>query len=427
VSEPALSIDEQRLATRLGELGNIGRDEEGRLFRPVYSPQWAEARDLIQRWMDSAGLSTRTDAAGNLFGRLDGDTVGPVVLTGSHIDTVRDGGNYDGALGVLGALAAVEAIQDQLGRPPQPIEIVAFCEEEASRFTSSFWGSRALCGLIEATEAERLVDESAVTLAEAMRDVGLSHDRVGEAFRDDVAAFVELHIEQGRILEDAGDQLGIVRSITGLRQLGITLLGRADHAGTTPMILRRDALAGAAEAMSRIEALAMEMGPPAVATVGTIVAEPGSTNVVPGRVRFTIDVRHPNADAGHRLAGDVESVLREVAQSRGLELAIGVFNDHAPTPLSDLVANVIAKAARYEGVSTREMVSGGGHDSQIMSRITPTAMIFVPSRDGISHSPDEFTPIDQIAPCVQVLGRTMWLLASEDSVQRRQREPQVAR
>lgn len=408
----SMEIDEGRLERWIHELGEIGRDEHGALFRPVYGKAWLEARDRIETWMGEVGLSARVDAVGNLYGRLEGAKAEPVVLSGSHIDTVRNGGKYDGALGVLAALAAVAGVREHLGTPPVPIEVVALCEEEASRFPKSYFGSRAICREVDQYEPDELVDDEGTSIGRAMNEVGLDAGRIADAARDDIAAFVELHIEQGRVMEDAAYPLGVVESITGIWQLGVELTGRQDHAGTTPMDLRSDALAGSAEAMHRIEELARSTGRPAVATVGQLSLAPSSMNVVPGSVRFTLDLRHGELEPGLRLVDGVRSVLREVADARGLDLRVDVFNEHHPVPLDEGVGTVIRRAAEIEGVAAHAMISGAGHDSQVFSGHVPTAMIFTPSRDGISHSPDEFTPIEQIAPCTRVLGRTLWLLAS---------------
>lgn len=408
----SMKIDDGRLERWIHGLGEIGRDEHGSLFRPVYGTEWLAARDKIETWMGEVGLSTRVDEVGNLYGRLDGETSEPVILSGSHIDTVRNGGKYDGALGVLAALAAVAGIREQFGTPRVPIEVVALCEEEGSRFPKSYFGSRAICHEVDPTEPDDLVDGDGTSIGRAMSEVGLDAGKIADAARDDIAAFVELHIEQGRIMEDAGYPLGVVRSITGIWQLSVELTGRQDHAGTTPMDLRRDALAGSAEAMHRIEELARSMGRPAVATVGQVFLDPGSTNVVPGVVRFTLDLRHGELEPGLRLVEGVRSVLREVAEARGLDLHVDVVNEHHPVPLDEGVGEAIRRAAEIEAVAAHAMISGAGHDSQVFSCHVPTAMIFTPSRDGISHSPDEFTPIEEITPCVRVLGRTLWLLAS---------------
>jgi allantoate deiminase len=411
---PGFAIDPERLQARIDELGLIGQDADGVLFRPVYSDAWVRGRDLVERWMRELGLRVRVDPLGNLFGRLDGSVDGPVVLTGSHIDTVRNGGRYDGALGIHAALSAVAAIRDSGRVPRLPIEVVALCEEEGSRFANTFLGSRAICGQFGADEPETLVDADGISMAEAMSRVGLDPARALEARRDDLAAFVELHIEQGGILEEASRLIGFVETITGLSHLRVVVRGKQNHAGTTPMDLRRDALAGAAQAIVELEALAAGMGRPAVATVGMIGAAPGARNVIPGEVEFSVDLRHADAARLADLNAGLREIAGRVARERGLQIEVEPVDDHPPTPLSDHVRQVIKASAAAEGIDGLDMVSGAGHDSQIFARAVPTGMIFTPSRGGISHSPLEFTPVGQVVPGVTVLARTLWSLASED-------------
>lgn len=407
-----LVVDGEALEAHIQTLGAIGVGGAGSLFRPVYSRAWSEAQSQICAWMEEAGLATRVDAAGNLIGRLNGRADGPAVVTGSHIDTVRDGGKYDGALGVLAGIAAVAALRAAGLTSDRPIEVIALCEEEASRFTSAFWGSRAIFGLIGKDEPEAITDHDGVSVRQAMAAVGLDADQLPRARRTDIAAFLELHIEQGRILEAERCELGIVEAITGLRQLAVDLTGHQDHAGTTPMDLRSDAVAGAAEAILALEDLARHLGRPAVATVGRVSALPGGTNVIAGHVSFTVDLRHSDPAVLETLISEAEHRIRSIAHTRRLGIDIQVLGDHRPTPLSVEVAAAIDRAAQAERVKAKRMVSGAGHDSQIFARSVPTGMIFTPSRDGVSHNPLEFTPIEQIVPCVRVLARALTDLAS---------------
>src|SRR3989442_12145163 len=241
--------------------------------------------------MNDAGLKTRHDDVGNIWGRAEGTEKGKSIVTGSHIDTVRRGGRLDGALGIVAGLTAVEALLKDKGKPRRPLEVVAICEEEGSRFATNFWGSSAIIGAI---------DKPDPAIAEAMREPGLDPARIPTAARDDIDTFIELHIEQGRVLESSRMPLAVVTAIVGTAHLEMTVTGRPDHAGTTPMELRRDALAGAAAMVQAVESIARSLGTPAVATVGKIRAEPDQINVVPGRVVFTVDLRH--SDLGARRA-----------------------------------------------------------------------------------------------------------------------------
>src|SRR5260370_7445736 len=250
-------------------VGTIGREVGGGIVRPVYSPGWVQARKELAGWMSAAGLEVREDAVGNLFGRLRGtidDT--RTILTGSHIDTVKLGGRFDGALGILSALIALQTLREQAGKPQRSLRIVAVCEEEGSRFQAHYWGTRGMLGLIHDKDLHALRDDDGCSIAEAMQAAGLSPERYREAMRQDLDVFLELHIEQGRILYDEQIDIGIVESITGLHRQLVTVLGRADHAGTTPMNLRRDAFQGAALMAIEITRVVEQKGWPAVVTMG---------------------------------------------------------------------------------------------------------------------------------------------------------------
>lgn len=412
-------IDADQLLGRIEALGEVGRDDTGALFRGVYDQSWLAARDQLEQWMNELGLQTRIDAVGNLFGRVDGtDDGAPVILTGSHIDTVRNGGKYDGALGVHAAMSAVGAIAAAGAAPRRSIEVVALCEEEGSRFTSPLWGTQAMLGLIEPDVPASLVDVDGVSMTDAMRAVGLDPLRIPEARRADLGAFVELHIEQGGILEHEQVAAGVVTAITGQRHLVVTVLGKQNHAGSTPMDMRADALRGAAQMIVDIERIARERGRPAVATVGRLNLTPGSRNVIPGEVQFTVDIRFPDPDGLASLQREIESAARAAAADRGLDVKIDDVIQSAQTPveMNSEIQELITAAAAELQVSSIPIVSGAGHDSQLFAQHVPTAMIFTPSRDGISHSPKEYTPIEQIVPPVRVLASVLWELATAESL-----------
>lgn len=408
----SVSIAPETLARYVEQLGAIGRVPDGGLVRPVYSPPWAEARRQVAAWMEEIGLAVREDAVGNLFGRLEGrQQPERVVLTGSHVDTVPHGGAYDGATGIHAALAAVGALAASLGRPRKSLEVLAMCEEEGSRFACNFWGARAITGTIAADEAERLRDLDGVTIGDAMRAYGFDPARIPDARRTDLDAFLELHIEQGRIMQDAGVRVGVVRTITGQYRAEATVEGRPDHAGGTPMDLRRDAYLGAAEMALGSAAVAEQMGRPAVATVGRVRLEPGAINVVPGRARFTLDARHPDGERLRALLDGIQRVCAEAAGRRGLSLAWGPAILEEPTPLDEGLQRLLERCADDLGERWMPMTSGAGHDSEILARQVPTAMLFVPSHEGRSHSPDEYTAVEDMLPGVRVLAEALRRLA----------------
>jgi allantoate deiminase len=408
---PELEIASSTMQHLVETLGTIGADAAGAITRPVYSSPWVAARDQLADWFRQAGLEVREDAVGNLFGRLPGDSP-RTILTGSHIDTVRLGGRYDGALGVLSAFAAVSAIRERLRRPRRSIEVVALCEEEGSRFHANFWGTRGMLGLIEPGELDQLRDAEGVTIAEAMRSVGLEPERYREAVRDDLDAFIELHIEQGRILFDARVPLGIVDTITGLYRFQVTVEGRTDHAGTTPMDLRRDALQAAALMTTEMTHLVERVGRPAVLTSGWWDVQPGAWNIVPGRVRFSVDLRHPEESVKQRLAASVRERGEHIAAQRGVAVNYEVVGDVPPMAMHPELKAVLAAAVERHGLAYLPMVSGAGHDSQVMARRVPTAMLFVPSVEGRSHSAAEYTSPEDAARGASVLATALWDLAT---------------
>ncbi len=406
-----IDVDAATIQRHIDELGAIGEHPEGGLYRALYTPSWETGMALVESWLAEIGLETRRDAVGNLFGRLAGTESDRVVLTGSHIDTVKQGGKYDGALGIHAAIAAVGALKTAFGHPRTTLEVYVICEEEGSRFHSDFWGSRALLGRIAPDEVESLTDADGVTIGQAMRERGFDPAGIPSAQRADVEAFVELHIEQGRILNDEGYDVGVVDTITGQRHYRVRVSGQQDHAGTTPMDLRRDAVAGAAEMIERITSAAAGIGRPAVATIGTLAVSPGAVNIVPGACTFSIDTRHSDVAGRRALLRTIESILREVADRRGLGLDLEQLTDHEPVPMTPAIRDLVEASARAEGLRYLVMPSGAGHDSQLMAQHLPTGMIFVPSRDGRSHTPAEHTEIERVVPGVRVLARTLHRLA----------------
>jgi allantoate deiminase len=390
-------------------LGTIGEQPGGGIIRHVYDPSWVKAREQVAKWMREAGLDVREDAVGNLFGRIEGESH-RTVLTGSHIDTVVLGGRYDGALGVLGALAALRVLKP-LGKPRKSIEMVALCEEEDSRFHCNFWGTRGILGLIDASELDRLRDNDGLTIGEAMRQVGLDPARFRDAMRDDVDAFVELHIEQGRIMFDEGVPLGIVDTITGLYRFRVSVEGRTDHAGTTPMDLRRDALQAAAHMARAMTGIVEDVGRPAVVTNGWWEVQPGAWNIVPGVVHFSVDLRHPVEARKQEIATRLRERCDEIAAEHQVSVTYEVVGDVKPMAMHAGLKSELAAAADSLSVQWRPMVSGAGHDSQVMATGVPTAMLFVPSVEGRSHSPAEYTTPEDAARGATVLAAVLHRLA----------------
>lgn len=402
MTELPAAVAPERMAQLVADLGLIG-ERPGGMVRFTYDDAWVQAADLVERWMRDIGLTVRRDEVGNVLGRAEGTDSARTVLTGSHLDTVLLGGKYDGALGVVAGIAAVELLLTHCGRPARSLEVVALCEEEGSRYHSNFLGSRAMLGQLERSELDILRDEEGVTLAEAMRRVGLDPDTATAARRDDIDAFVELHIEQGRTLYDEGVQIGVVEGITALDWLEVVVQGRADHAGTTPMHARRDAMQAAAAMTTAITALVERRGHPAVVTCGRWEVAPGGPNIVPGRVRFSVDLRHPDERVLAELGRDVADTCQKVAAARGVTVRVERAKYAPPAPMDAGLRTRIAEAARVCGASCRSLQSGAGHDSQMWAPHVPTGMIFVPSVDGRSHCPEEYTSPEDAARGATVL------------------------
>lgn len=397
---------QQTVSGSLGALARIGGGADGGVTRVAWSPELFGAYDWVGDAMRDLGLEVEIDAAGNLVGRWDARTGSPVVV-GSHLDTVPSGGRFDGALGVVAALHAVRLLREEGFEPARPLWVVAFMDEEGTRFGSALFGSRAFAGEDVRRFGER-VDADGVALHEAMERAGFALDAVGEADRvGEIGAYFELHVEQGPVLESEGLDLGVVTSIVGLRGYRVLLQGQANHAGTTPMSLRRDALVGAARIALELRELARSAAEPVTANVGKLSIEPGGANVVPGRADFTIDVRATSAGALTGLERAVESIVTRVAGEEGLSHELEPTFTLDPVQLDGELVAAVESAARAEGASSTRMPSGAGHDAMVLARHVPAAMLFVPSEGGISHSPAEYSQPPQVELGMRVLAATL--------------------
>ena len=404
------------LHTRIDQLARLQSEVLGAgITREVYTPVYSEATALVADWMQKAGLETRLDAAGNLFGRWSGsDPQLPAVWTGSHFDTTLNAGAYDGVLGVLGAVAAAEQLRAAGFVPRRTIEVIGFAGEEP-RFGAGCIGSRALIGALQRSELDTMADRDGVTIATAMRTVGLDPDRIAEAQFDPaaVAAFLELHIEQGAVLEQRGIPVGVVERIAAPHQLRVTLTGEARHAGSTPMALRLDALGGAAEVILAVERLARESASgTTVGTVGTVAVEPGAVNVIPGAVTLDIDVRDVVLDAREEVVRAIRAAIDEISARRGLSAELRDMVVDRPAPCDPQIVATVRAVCDELGTPYLDMASGAYHDAMVLGAQVPIGMIFVPSRDGLSHHPDEYTEPAQLDLGVKVLAGTLAKLAA---------------
>jgi len=363
-------------------------EEPGRLTRTFLSLPMRAVHRTLTGWMEELGMAVRVDALGNLIGHYPGHSPNaPLFLLGSHVDTVRDAGAYDGALGVTLALALIKGLGGK--RLPLALEVIAFSEEEGIRFGVPFLGSKAVTGQFE-PDLLRLKDAQGQTLEEAIRAFGLEPAHIPQAAYNpaQVKGYLEFHIEQGPVLEALGYPLGLVEAIAGQSRLEVAFRGRAGHAGTTPMHLRQDALAGAAEWMVLLEREARGE-PGLVATVGLITVLPGAANVIPGEVRMNLDVRHPHDEVRSLAVANLVTRAQQVAQRRGLELGYRTLHEQPTVPCDPKLSEMLALSAQAQGYPVHRMVSGAGHDAMIMSALCPSALLFLRCPGGLSHHPEE--------------------------------------
>ena len=394
------------IVSRVDALGAISETPE-HLARVFLSPEHRTAADLILSWMREAGMAAHLDAIGNVCGRYEGDRPGlPCLMLGSHYDTVRDARKWDGPLGLITAISCVADLNRRGRRLPFAVEVVGFADEEGVRFASTLLGSRAVAGTF-AESALNSRDHAGISMRDALVTFGLDPEHIGAAARArrELLAYVELHIEQGPVLERQNLPVGVVTAIAGATRLAANLTGMAGHAGTVPMALRRDALTGAAECITTIEELCRTDDGGLVGTVGYIDAMPGATNVIPGRVNFTIDLRAPTDAHRKRAVADIVRHIEAIAKRRELALQVDVTHENRTVPCALWLKTQVAEAVAAEGYKVFELPSGAGHDGMAMIDISDVAMIFVRCRGGISHNPAEHVELADADAGARVLLR----------------------
>ncbi|AEG01588.1 Zn-dependent hydrolase [Methylomonas methanica] len=410
---PELQVNTRRLRDDVDALARIGRREDHGIYRMSFSPGDMAGRAwLCQRIADS-GLELHQDGAANIGARLNWDGKTPSVMAGSHIDTVPGAGHLDGALGVVCALEALRVLQEQQIALRRPLEAVAFTDEEG-RFGGMF-GSQAMAGLVTPDYLRHAVDLNGISLIDAMAQQGLDAEEALHAQRapGSIHAYVELHIEQGPVLDRKGVSIGVVDAITGLFKWEITLTGTANHAGTTPMDMRNDAFQGLAEFSGQIDRILEEYGSPrSTATVGRVELIPGAANVIPGQVIFSLDVRDADEATLKLLAEAFSRALSAIARRRGLKFEFAVLSELAAVRCAPQVVQAIETSVEKAGLSSTHLPSGAAHDAQIIAGIAPAGMIFVPSKEGRSHSAAEWTAWADIEAGANTLLNTLRRLAS---------------
>ena len=400
--------DATRIGARLGEIATIGADPEGEgISRISFTRLEREAHELVGRWLRDLGLSISVDAIGNTIAELPGAERGAAAIgVGSHLDSVPHGGRFDGIVGVVGAVELAELIVAGDVRLRHPLRIVIFAGEEGARFGEPCVGSKAVTGQLGDRDLTRMRDARGISLADALRELGFDPRAVGQARwkSSDWAAFLELHIEQARMLEASDTPIGLVDTVSGSTRLRLELRGRADHSGGTPMNMRADALAAAAEIVLAAESAAREpRNRGARLTVGRLDVHPNSITTIPGRVRMTLDVRDVDSDRQRRLAVEMVRRARVMCERRGVSVDAELIADTSPSVLPMWIRELTSQVCEELGIRFRVMTSGAGHDSQVVNALVPAGMVFVPSKDGLSHVPEEWTSASDVARGVDVL------------------------
>lgn len=406
-----IRINIDRLKRDLEELGGIGRDERGGVTRPSFGTADFEARAWLQKKMSEAGLCYRVDGAGNQFGRLEG--AGKTVMAGSHIDTVPNGGMFDGAAGVLAALEAARRIVEEKVPLTKALEVVSFTDEEGN-LVGDFLGSRAFMGRLDENEVRNGRTSFGMPFAEVLKKTGFTAEGILGAHKErpDLEAYLELHIEQGPVLEDEGVPIGIVERIAGKHYRQCAYVGESGHAGTTPLELRHDAFLGLADFALRATQLVATKYYGSVLTVGRAALHPGLFSVIPGRADFTLEFRSASPESLAAIEKDVFALAEDIAATRGLTFVSRIVDKTAPVIVAPRLTAVIAEECRSLGYPLMMVTSGAGHDAQILAGGYDSGMIFIPSPDGVSHAPGERVDWEDLEKGANVLLRTIIRLAS---------------
>lgn len=399
-------ISGERIADRLDQISKIGLTKRHGANRPGYSKEAKQVKDLVSKWMKEAGLSVRRDEAGNVFGRLEGKKDVPAILSGSHVDSVPDGGHFDGVLGVLAALEIATAWHETGYTPEKPFEVVIFSDEEGARFNSGLHGSRGMMGNVDLDHLLQLTDTKGVSFKDVFQQVGLKAEDFPKAKRDlkEIEMFVELHIEQGKRLDQKNLPCGVVTGIAGSARIEFTFTGKPGHAGNTPMNDRRDALLAASEFIFEVNKLPKQYSDSAVATIGKLHVKPNGVNVIPGEVKLFVDTRDIYKDRRDALADRIIELAQEIGQKHHIDVAHVEKTRITPVEICDQLQDLLEESLREHEIDPFKLPSGAGHDSMILGEKLPVAMLFVRSKnDGISHNPAEWSNLNDCVIGISVL------------------------
>ncbi|MFD1066809.1 Zn-dependent hydrolase [Oceanobacillus locisalsi] len=408
-----MKSNQERIEKHIQTLSQYTATPKEGTTRLTYSEEDLQARNYIKSQMKAYGLEIREDGLGNIFGKLEGEKKGaPSVIVGSHFDSVPHGGDYDGPAGVIAGLEIAALFQENKVKPAYPLEIIAMIEEEGSRFGGGLMGSRGIAGYLQKKDIEQLKDKDGISVPEAMKQIGLDPSLEVKRNPETIKAFLEMHIEQGPILEEEQLSVGVVESIVGLTQLEVTISGKAGHAGTTPMDRRSDALVAAANIIGKLPQIAIEEGEGTVTTVGRHQVFPDGANVIPDKVVFSVDIRSSKETHIKSVVQKVKDVIRAY-ESDGVQATVEQSLYMQPKELDQDIRSLLKTSADQLGTSYTNMHSGAGHDAMVLSDITDVGLIFVPSKDGLSHCPEEWTAIHELAAGIDVLYETALKLTEE--------------
>lgn len=391
-------------------LASFGGEPDGGVTRTLYSQPWKEAQQALKGWMEDAGLLTNYDSIGNLFGRLHSPHHNAkTILIGSHVDTVKSGGKYDGAYGIIAGIMALDFLKEKYGQPAINLEVVSFCEEEGSRFPLALWGSGMMTGQYSYKDIVDIKDSEGIIFETAMMAAGFRNSEY--RVRKDIQTFIELHIEQGPTLEKVEKSIGIVKAIVGQKRFRITVNGESNHVGTTSMKWRRDALHGAVNMIHDLYEIAKKYDEDLITSVGQLFVEPNVPNVIPNQVQFTVDARHPNESVLHSFCQHFSQQFQEHAKKRDLSIHVEMWHEVQPAQMDNKLNEIIQNICTSRAISFYRMNSGAGHDAQLFARVCPTTILFVPSQGGISHSPLEYTSTKDLETGLEVLIQLLHQLA----------------
>lgn len=406
-----LRVQAERLHESLRQLAEIGATPGGGVTRLALSDEDRAGRDQVKAWMTEAGLDVRVDDLGNIVGRRAGKEDLPPILLGSHCDSVRRGGRYDGALGVLGAIEVVRTLNDHGITTRHPIEVVNWTNEEGVRFEPAMLASGAVTGVFTRDYVYDRTDPDGLRFEDELRRIGYLGSEANRPASP--AAYLELHIEQGPILEADGFPVGVVEGIVGITWMEVTVVGQSDHAGPSPMRLRRDALMASVQMMAQVEQMAREQDDVTVGTVGRVSVEPNGINTIPGKVVFSVDFRHPEPATLEALVERFQAKVAEIAESRGVTATVDRFWTSESTPFDPNVIAAVQEAADALGVATRRIWSGAGHDAKYLADVSPGGMIFVRTQGGLSHCEQEYATPEDIEAGTNVLLHATLRLAGD--------------